>query len=1087
MSMQSQTVLAKSTESRKYTTTETINSLAASDSNELIVIGGNAPDGKGVFHALGPSGELKWSQPYPKRVSVVAISGKGNFVGMGGEAKTAYMFTGFGQLVWNDDCRSEVKALAISATGRYAVFGLADGNIIVYDNDTVAARKFAWKHRFGKPITEVGLNADGTLVCASTEEGEFSVFTEKGDLVWSKVLETGIGSFRIAGEGDAIVVASEDGKIRCYSAEVGKVLWTAQGGGVFNDVDITRKADKIVAACKDGNIYCFDKAGAVLWKYAMGNPGENVRIAKDGKTVVASSIDAVIHCLDAKGNLLWKHATGSSCVVGIVVSESGDMIVTSCESGLLYFENIQVVGGLLPIARHEVTLAKERGISTFKAEKLYEEAVVALNFGDYITAAGKIREMEKVLGPAPKPMPSPDAIVKPGTPLAAKPSDEVQKVRTRIDLILNETEALKKRGVDVEPVENLLGEAMVLLEEGNCQDSDAYVQDASEMLDTIKAEAPPAPTPPPKPVAAVPPKAKNDAMEAVEKAAKMLSELEDTELSLDTVRSDIKNAKDLIVAADYQRAITAANRAVVTMEKALDPYITECLVDVQKLLKGAEKEGIDITVPKNDLSKVRSQIKAQNFLGALDTVTGVEEWLEDALEAKKKAPPAKPVDAKPDGLDALKAEISKPKKPDEPAKPAFDVSKMPQGKVDPQKALVDADAALKAGNIAAAVELYLQVAETAEGMARSIVEETVNKAKEQVAKVQKDGFDVAEATALIEGATTDLNAGNYSGAVPKAMQAFEKADTAAAVEIQKIIEETRKALEMAQKIGANIQAAEDLINNAEAAMKKREYKVAIELSDKGVAEIEKSSNATVGKILEEGKIFLDKAAAMGVNVKTVKAQFDEARTALDSRVFIKAHELAKKAVEAAKEIPKKFVQDKLTEARNKVVVVEKIGADTMMAKNHLIRARSLLAANDFEAALKSLEKCVQETSKAPRDLVAKRMATARADIEDVKAMGQATTDVEGIIAQAEAKKVEEKFDEAMTLVDQALVTLKHIKELGTQATNAIFDADMAISIARDAGKDVTKANELMHEALEVRAKDPGKAKDMALAIKKMVE
>ncbi len=1085
MSMQGQTVLAKSTESRKYTTTETIDSLAASDSNELIVIGGNTPDGKGVFHALGPSGELKWSQSYPKIVSVVAVAGKGSLVCMGGEGKAAYMFTGFGQMVWTDDCRSEIKALAISGTGRYTVVGLADGNINVYDNDIVAARKFAWKHRFGKPITEVGLNFDGTLVCASTEEGELAVFTERGDLVWSKVLEMGIGAFRIAGEGDAVVVASDDGKIRCYSAQVGKNLWTALGNGVFNDVDITRKGDKVVAACKDGFIYCFDKTGAVLWKYGMGNPGECVRIAKDGKTVVASSIDAVVHCLDSKGNLLWKHTTGSSSVVGIVVSENGDTIVTSCESGLLYFENIQVVGGLLPVARHEVTLAKERGISTFKAEKIYEEAVVALNFGDYITAAGKIRDMEKSLGPSPKPTPSPDAVVKPGPAPGVKPGDEAQTIRTRIDLILSESESLKQKGVDVEPVENLLGEAMVLLEEGNYKDSVAYVQDAHEMFETLKAEAPPQPAPPPKPVAvAPPPKAKNDAMAAVEKAATMLSELEDTDMSLDTVRSDIKTARDLIQGADYQRALTAANRAMVTMEKALDPYITDCLVDVQKLLKGAEKEGINITEPKNGLSKVRGQMKAGDFLGALNTVTGVEEWLEDALDAKKKAPPAKPTEPKPVGLDALKAEMTKPKKPDEPA---FDVSKFPPGRVDPQKALIDADGALKAGDIAMAVELYMQVAETAEGRARAVVEETINKAKEQVVRVQKDGFDVAEASALLEGASTDLKAGNYSGAVPKALQAFEKADTAAAVEIQKIIEETRKALEMALKIGANIQAAEDLINNAEAAMKNREYKIAVELSDKGVAEIEKTSNSTVSKILEEGRIFLDKAAAMGADVKGVRAQFDEAQKALEARVFVKAHELAKKAVEASKELPKKYVQDKLTEARNKVVTVEKMGADTMMAKNHLIRARSLLAANDFEAALKSLEKCVEETSKAPRDLVNKRLATAKSDIEDVKAMGQATTDVEGIIAQAEAKKSEEKFDEAMKLVDQTLVTLKKIKELGTQATNAIFDADMAISIARDAGKDVTKANELMHEALEIRAKEPGKAKEMALEIKKMVE
>jgi outer membrane protein assembly factor BamB/tetratricopeptide (TPR) repeat protein len=1088
------TILARSTESRKYTTTDAMLSLAASDTNDLIVTGGSSKDGKGIIHCLGHDGEMKWSQSYPTPITAVGVAAKGALICIGGEGRAVYMSTAFGQLTWQDDCRSELKALAISGSGRFTVVGLADGNINLYDNDIVASRKFAWKHRFGKPVIEVGINADGTLIVASTEEGELAVFTERGDLVWSKVIEAGVGTFRIAAEGDAVAVASDDGKLRYYSAEVGKNLWTANG--VFNDVDMSRKADRVVAACKDGNVYCFDKTGAVLWKYEMGNPGENVRIAKEGKTVVASSIDAVVHCLDARGNLLWKHRTGGSGVVGLVLSESGDMVVASCEGGLLYFENIQVVGGLLPLARHEMTLAKERGVPTFKAEKIYEEAVVALNYGDYITAAAKIREMEKALGPVQKPAPSPEAVVPAAGP---KPSDEAGAIRTRIDNILAESEELKKIGLDVEPVENLLGEAMVLLEDGNLSDSAAYVQDAREMLDTVRSEAPP-----PKPAVAPPkPKeGKDDAVKAVEKAATMLAELEETDISLDAARGDIKTARDLIKSADYQRAQAAANRAVVTIEKALDPYITDCLMDVQKLIKTAEKGGIKVDETKKKLGKVRDQIKASDYLGALGTVTEVEDWLEDALEEKRKAQPPKPVEAKPavattppkeGGLDALKAEMgTRSKKPDDvaPPKPFIDVSKVPLGKVDPKKALADADDALRTGDLARSVELFMQVAETAEGRARAIVEGAITMAKDRVEAVQKEGFDVTEPNGLIDGAWADLNAGNYTAAVPKAVQAFEKADTAAAAEIQNIIAESRKALEMALKIGANIQAAEDLINNAEAAMKKREYKVATDCAEKGVAEVEKASNSTVSKIVSEGRAFLDKASAMGADVKDVRALFDEADKALEARVFIKAHELAKTAVGSAQELPKKYVTGKLNEARTKVVQVEKIGADTMMAKNFLIRARSSLGANDLDGALKAVEKCLEEMAKAPKELVNRRIAVARTDIEGVKAEGQATAEIEAAIGQAEAKATEENFEEALKLVDGALAKLKDIRQLGNEATNLLVDVDLAISAARDAGKEkglIDKAEDMLNKAIEVKAKDPAKSKEMALEIKKMLE
>jgi tetratricopeptide (TPR) repeat protein len=254
-----------------------------------------------------------------------------------------------------------------------------------------------------------------------------------------------------------------------------------------------------------------------------------------------------------------------------------------------------------------------------------------------------------------------------------------------------------------------------------------------------------------------------------------------------------------------------------------------------------------------------------------------------------------------------------------------------------------------------------------------------------------------------------------------------------------------------------------------------------------VEEVEKARVGFIEDIVAEGKTLVEKATEIGADVTEVRGQLDEVTAALEKKDFATANEKAKKAVETAKTLPKAFVQGIISEARTKVLAVDKLGADAMMAKNFLIKARSSLAAGDFTAALKACDKCMEELEKAPKALVNKRIALARTDMDYVRSTGQDTTALEQELSGAEAKVAEADFEGAIGIVQDITDRLKALKGLGQEVTNILFDADMSVAEAAEAGRDVKKAKGIVEEAFKLRATDPTKAKELALEAKKLLE
>jgi outer membrane protein assembly factor BamB/tetratricopeptide (TPR) repeat protein len=1166
---ESEPILAQVTETKKFSTTDKLYSMDTTDNNEAIIVCGATQDGKGILYAVSQLGDLLWNQPLPAAALCCAVAGQNTFIACAAMDNNLYFFSKHGELQWTNVCRVPPKKLVMSADGNQMVAIFDDGNLLFFDNTLAADRKFSWKHRFDKPPTAVSISGSGMSIAAGTEEGEICKYTERGDQSWTKVLDGAITDIKVAHGGDFVVVGTENNKVVFYSSEAGQTLWSQAIGGYVTSVDVSSSGKLVVACSKDEHVYCYNQSGNLLWKYHTGAPCEKISISRNGGLIVVSVIDTSVHCLSPKGDLLWKFKAWSP-IFDIGTAGNSEQVVIGCEGTILFLDNLQVVGGMLPKSQHLMSLAKTRGMSTFKGEKLYEEAMVALNYGDFITAAGKVREIDSIYGIADKKTPA-----RPGKP-APVAGDEKGAILAEIGSVMVVAHELGETGEDVEPIVNLLSEAEGLLEDGSVSDAQEFVNDAKEMLAGLGVSdvRPAAPDQVP-------------ALKTIISATDTLMDLKAANVELGDAEKRLSVAKELYAEKAFARAHENANKAVSAMQAAVEPLIQTILINIQKMLALAESRGVNTTEAKDLLMKTNKAFSTGNLVSALDLAKECEEWLEVAVGTPEIKPPEEEVpEEKPLEEEPLVEEPPEEKPPEEkpgierieplkiPEIPSLEkiepvkIPKIPKEKPpveepqieeppveeppveeppveeppveeppveeppveeppveeppveeppveeppdeeppdeeppdeeppeekpvpaegDPVTAgILNAEKALKEGNYALAVGAYVNAMETIEKGARNAIEKAIAEAEGKIAKAKDSGFDISKAEGKVEEAKKKMDSGEYPAAATSAQEALELVDLGQIEEVKKVLEETRKAIDIATKLGAEITTAQDMLKQADESLVKGNFNGALELADKVIVEVEAINNDLVVNMLTEGQKLVNEAKKMGADSSEAENLFNQVNEALNSKEFAKAHELANKAVDVAKKIPHKFVTKLLNEARDSVLKVEKLGADSMLAKNFYMRARAALAAGDFEGSMKSIEKCQEEVKKAPQQILIKRIQSARGDLDSVKAMGQTPTDVEEMLGKAEEENKAGNFDEALKLVDESLSKLQEIKQLANEATNAIFDTDMALSAAREAGKDVTKANELLNQAMTVRAENPGKARELALEAKKLLE
>jgi WD40 repeat protein len=158
----------------------------------------------------------------------------------------------------------DLRDVAISANGRYALIGMKASQAIYFD---MQAGKMVYVFPHHEKITSVALSADGRFALTGADDWHASLWNlANGEYIWSKNMEYKI----------AHVELSDDGELAFANASVGKarIFQTDAGGSLVSTLDIKPRGLTVVSAdfSDDGTLLATGRAarGIDIWDVKSG-------------------------------------------------------------------------------------------------------------------------------------------------------------------------------------------------------------------------------------------------------------------------------------------------------------------------------------------------------------------------------------------------------------------------------------------------------------------------------------------------------------------------------------------------------------------------------------------------------------------------------------------------------------------------------------------------------------------------------------------------------------------------------------------------------------------------------------------------
>ena len=226
----------------------------------------------------------------------------------------------------------EVCGVAVSADGRTAVSGGADGTVRVWDLAGTAAPRVLTGH--DREVAAVAVSADGRTAVSSGRDGTVRVWDLAGTAA-PRVLTGHIGTVAavaVSADGRTAVSGGADGTVRVWDL-AGTAAPRVLTGHDREVAAVAVSADgrTAVSGGADGTVRVWDLAGTAAPQELTGHDGEvwAVAVSADGRTAISGGRDHTVRVWDLAGTAAPRVLTGHDGEVwAVAVSADGPTAVS---------------------------------------------------------------------------------------------------------------------------------------------------------------------------------------------------------------------------------------------------------------------------------------------------------------------------------------------------------------------------------------------------------------------------------------------------------------------------------------------------------------------------------------------------------------------------------------------------------------------------------------------------------------------------------------------------------------------------------------------------------------------------------------
>jgi hypothetical protein len=170
------------------------------------------------------------------------------------------------------------------------------------------------------------------------------------------------------------------------------------------------------------------------------------------------------------------------------------------------------------------------------------------------------------------------------------------------------------------------------------------------------------------------------------------------------------------------------------------------------------------------------------------------------------------------------------------------------------------------------------------------VSKAFTKAQSMIVLAKKVGQDVSEVESLLDKAREHTEKNDYEKSLKFIQECMRLTGKMAKDEVSKLIENAMVLIELAKRMGTDIKNAEELYNNAKAALDAENHDKAIDLVNKSISETEKLVEKDSNNLLRQCEEGIREAKGINAEITKATLLFNKAKESFKSKNFEEVYE-----------------------------------------------------------------------------------------------------------------------------------------------------------------------------------------------------
>jgi len=299
---------------------------------------------------------------------------------------------------------------------------------------------------------------------------------------------------------------------------------------------------------------------------------------------------------------------------------------------------------------------------------------------------------------------------------------------------------------------------------------------------------------------------------------------------------------------------------------------------------------------------------------------------------------------------------------------------------------------------------------------RANLDGEMREAEDLMRTAQELGADVTRPSGLIERARGDLENLDFE----KARNAFRQSRGESEKALQKSLDgkvaNFAKFLDEATGLGAETSAAAERFDQAEAAIKKGDYKTGGRLAKEGFQVVQQAQFTRVLQTVAASREKFVAAMNLGADVSGPVATLNKAREALQRNAFREAIDWAKKADEGVEQVLGRYrsAELKLRDLHRAMAEAEALGVSTTNARRFSEQAREAYQNRNPDGLDRALGSALEELRRSEHERTMQSIEQAEFILtlgeRNEADLGEAQTLLEGSIVAAKAQEYRKALD-----------------------------------------------------------------------------